>query len=64
MRDGKTYIVKTTKLKKSSVKGALKGSVIKKISVKVGKRRDNKRYVKKYKKIFTLKNAGKKVKVV
>ena len=56
-------IVKSKKLKKSSVKGSLKGSKIKTVQVKVGKSKDNKKYVKKYKKIFTKKNAGKKVKI-
>ena len=50
--------LKTKKLKKSSVKGSLKGSKVKTIKVKAGKK-----VVKKYKKIFTKKNAGKKVKV-
>ena len=56
-------VVKTQKLKKASVKGSLKGSKIKTVQVKVGKKTVNKKYVKKYKKIFTKKNAGKKVKV-
>lgn len=56
-------IVKTKKLKKKSVKGSLKGSKIKTVQVKVGKKKTNKKYVKKYKKIFTKKNAGRKVKV-
>ena len=54
-----TLIVKTKKLKKTSVKGSLKGSKVKTIKVKVGKKKVNKKYVKKYKKIFTKKNAGK-----
>ena len=58
-----TLEIKTKKLKKSSVKGSLKGSKIKTVQVKVGKKKVNKKYVKKYKKIFTKKNAGKKVKV-
>ena len=33
------------------------------MKVKVGKKSVNKKYVKKYKKVFTKKNAGKKVKV-
>ena len=56
-------IVKTKKLKKATVKGSLKGSKIKTVQVKVGKKKVNRTYVKKYKKIFTKKNAGKKVKV-
>ena len=59
----KTLEVKSKKLKKASVKGALKGSKITKIQVKIGKKAVNKKFVKKYKKFFTKKNAGKKVKV-
>ena len=55
--------IKTKKLKKKAVKGSLKGSNVKKIEVKVGSKKANKKIVKKYKKIFTKKNAGKKVKV-
>ena len=62
-KNAKTLVVKTKKLKKSKVKKSLKGSKITKIKVKVGKKNVNKKYVKKYKKIFTKKNAGKKVKV-
>ncbi len=58
-----TLIVKSKKLTKKSVKGSLKGSVVKTVKVKVGKAKANKEYVKKYKKIFTKKNAGRKVKV-
>ena len=56
-------VVKTKKLKKSSVKGSLKGSKVKTVQVKVGKKKVNKKYIKKYKKIFTKKNAGKRVAV-
>lgn len=56
-------IVKTKKLKKATVKGSLKSSKVKTVQVKVGKKSDNKKYVKAYKKIFTKANAGKKVKV-
>ena len=59
----KTIVVKTKKLKKKSVKGSLKGSKVKTVKVQIGKKKVNKKYVKKYKKIFTKKNAGKKVKV-
>ena len=62
-KNAKTLVVKTRKLKKSTVKNSLKGSKITKVKVKVGKQKVNKKYVKKYKKIFTKKNAGKKVKV-
>ena len=57
-------ILKTKKLKKKTVKGSLKGSKIKTIQVKVARKKSvNKKYVKKYKKIFTKKNAGRKVAV-
>ncbi|MBQ9155313.1 MAG: FMN-binding protein, partial [Eubacterium sp.] len=59
----KVVVIKTKKLKKASVKGALKKSKITKIQVRVGKKSVNNAYVKKYKKIFTRKNAGRKVKV-
>ena len=60
----KTLVIKTKKLTKKSVKGSLTGSKIKTVKVKVAKKaKANKKYVKKYKKIFTRKNAGKKVKV-
>lgn len=62
-KNAKTLVVKTRKLKKSTVKNSLKGSKITKVKVKVGNKKTNKKYVKKYKKIFTKKNAGKKVKV-
>ena len=58
-----TIEVRTKKLKKSSVKGALKNSRVKTVKVKVGKKKVNKKYVKKYKKFFTKKIAGRKVKV-
>lgn len=56
-------ILKTKLLRKAKVKLCLKGSKIKTVQVKVGKKSVNKTYVKKYKKIFTKKNAGRKVKV-
>ena len=56
-------IVKSKSLTKKSVKGALKGSKVRTIQVKIGKKSVNKKYVKKYKKIFTKKNAGRKVTV-
>lgn len=59
----KTLTVKSKALTKASVKNSLKGSKIKTVKVKVGSKKENKKYVKKYKKIFTKKNAGKKVKV-
>ena len=58
-----TIVVKSKNLKKAGVKGALKGSKVKLVQVKVGSKKDNKTYVKKYKKIFTKKICGRKVKV-
>ena len=56
----KTLTVKSTKLTKKSVKNAFKGSKTKKVTVKVkvGNAKTNKKYVKKYKTIFTKKNVG------
>jgi hypothetical protein len=59
----KTLVVRTKKLKKATVRKSLAGSKITKVKVKVGKKKANRKYVKKYRKIFTKKNAGKKVKV-
>ena len=59
----KILVITSKKLKKKSVKGSLKGSAVSTVKVKVGKAKTNKKYVRKYKKIFTKKNAGKKVKV-
>ena len=56
-------IVKSKKLKKSSVKKCFKGSNVKPVKVQIGSKKVNKKFVKKYKKIFTKKNVGKKVKV-
>ncbi len=58
-------IVKTKKLSKRSVKNSLKGCKAKKITVKVkiGEKKVNQKYVKKYRKYFTAKNAGKKATV-
>lgn len=63
-KKAKTLIIKTKKLKKSTVKNSLKGSKIAKVQVKVGSKKANKQYIKKYKKIFTKKIVGKKVKIV
>lgn len=52
----KTIELQTKKLKKKAVKKSLKGSSVDTVKVRAGKK-----YVKKYKKIFTKKNAGKKV---
>lgn len=56
-------IVKSKLLKKASVKGSLKGSKVKTVQVKVGAKKVNKTFVKKYKKFFTKANAGRKVTV-
>ena len=62
-RNANTLVVKSKKLTRARVKGSLKGSTIKTVKVKVGKKKTNKKYVKRYKKIFTKKNCGKKVRV-
>ena len=56
-------ILKTKKLTKKNVKNCLKGSVVKTIQVKVGTKKQNSTYVKKYKAWFTKANAGRKVSV-
>ena len=56
-------ILKTKLLKKASVKGSLKGSKVKTVRVNVGNKSKNKSFVKKYKRIFTKTNAGRKVKI-
>ena len=59
----KTLTVTSKSLTKGGVKGSLKGSSVKTVKVKVGSKKVNKTYVKKYKKIFTKGNAGKKASV-
>lgn len=59
----RTLIVKTKALTKKSVKGSLKKSKIKRVKVKVGTKKENRKFVKKYRKIFKKKNSGKRVKV-
>lgn len=60
----KTVIISSTKFTKASVKNALKGSAVKTIKVKVSSNaKTNKKYLAKYKKIFTKKICGKKVAV-
>ncbi len=56
----KAVTVKTKLLKKASVKGCLRGSKVKTVKVKVGSKKQNRKYVKKYRRFFTKKNAGKK----
>lgn len=56
-------IIKTRLLKKTKVKGALTGSKIKTVKVSVGTKKLNRTYLKKYKKIFTKKNAGRKASI-
>ena len=58
-----TVIIKTKLLSKSRVKGCLKSSKVKTVKVSVGKKKTNKTYIKKYKKYFTRKNAGRSVKI-
>ncbi len=62
-RNANTLVVKSKKLTRARVKGSLKGSSITKVKVNVGKKKTNKKYVKRYKRIFTKKNCGKKVRV-
>lgn len=59
----KTIEVRSKQLKTKSVRGSLKGSEVRQVLVKVGGKKANKTYVTKYKKIFTKKNAGRKVTV-
>ena len=59
--DVRTITVKTKYLKSAFVKSSLKGSSVKAVKVKIGSRKTNRKYVKKYKKIFTKKNTGRKV---
>ena len=56
-------IVRTKQLTKSSVRNSLLKSKVRTIKVNIGSTAVNRTYVKKYKQIFTLKNAGKKVTV-
>lgn len=61
-----TVTLKTKLLKKSTVKSSLKGSVVKTVKVRITKKasdKTNKTYIKKYKKIFTKGNAGRKITV-
>ncbi len=56
--------LRTKKLTKKTVKNSLRGSKVKTVKVNVSKKKKaNKGFVKKYKKIFTKKNAGRKVSV-
>ena len=59
----RTVILKTKLLKKASVKKCLKSSKVRKILVRAGNARTNRRVKKKYKKIFTRKNTGRKIKI-
>ncbi len=59
-----TLTVKSKKLKAGSVRKSLKGSKIKNVKIKVsGKKKTNRKYQNKYRKIFTKKNTGRKVRV-
>ncbi len=59
-----TIEVRTKKLKKKSIKNSLRNSKVKTVRVKVSKKaKTNRSYVKKYKRIFTKKNAGRKAAV-
>ena len=59
----KTIVLKTKLLGKTSVKGSLKKSKVTKIQVKTGKKKENKKMLKQYRKYFTKKNAGRSVTV-
>lgn len=59
----KTLTVSSKALTKASVRNSLSGSKVRTVKVKVGKKKENKKYVKKYRKIFTRKNAGRKASV-
>ena len=59
-----TVTLKTKKLTKTSVRDCLKSSKVSKILVKIGSKKVNASYVKKYKKYFTKANAGKKAAVM
>lgn len=59
-----TLVIQTKKLTKNSINASLKGSKITKINIKVGNKKMNIKYIKKYKKIFTKKNTGNKVKII
>jgi hypothetical protein len=56
-------IIKSKKLTKKSIRGSLKGSKVRTVQIKVGKKALNRKYLRKYRKIFTRKNTGKKVRV-
>ena len=62
-KNAKVLVVKTKKLTKKGVKNSLKGSKVKVVKVRVGSKKANRRYAKKYAKYFTKANCGKKVKV-
>ena len=53
-------IIKSKKLTKKSIRGSLKGSKVRTVQIKVGKKALNRKYLRKYRKIFTRKNTGKK----
>ena len=60
----KKVTIKTRKLMKKSVKSCFKGAKkLKTVKVKVGSKKANRKFVKKYKRIFTKRNCGKKVTV-
>ena len=59
----KTVVVKGRKLTKKGVTNSLRGSKVTRVKVSVGNAKLNKAYAKKYAKIFTKANAGKKVAV-
>lgn len=56
----KTLVVKTKKLSKKTTRQCLKSSKVKTVRVAIGSKVVNKKYAKKYKKLFTKKACGKK----
>ncbi len=59
----KSLVIKSKGLTKKGVKGCLKGSKVKTVKVKVGGKGLNKRFAKKYKRLFAKKVCGKRVAV-
>ena len=58
-----SVVVRTKLLTKSSVIGCMKSSKVKTVSVRVGTKSDNAKYLKRYKKFFTKAVLGKAVKI-
>ena len=54
----KTLVIRTELLTKKGVKGSLKGSKVEKVKVKLGSKKRNQQYVRKYRKFFRKANSG------